>query len=49
MACYLAKDVDEIIYTRVANQHPDSDRFLHDCEKLLGRKITIIQSEEYKD
>ena len=48
-ACYLAKDVDEIIYTRVANQHPDSDRFLHDCEKLLGRKITIIQSEEYKD
>lgn len=49
VACYLAKDVDEIIYTRVANQHPDSDRFLHDCEKLLGRKITIIQSEEYKD
>ena len=49
VACYLAKDVDEIIYTRVANQHPDSYRFLHDCEKLLGRKITIIQSEEYKD
>lgn len=47
VACYLEKDVDEIIYTHVPNQHPDSLRFLHDCEKLLGRKITIIQSEEY--
>lgn len=49
VACYLEKDVDEIIYTHVPNQHPDSLRFLHDCEKLLGRKITILQSEEYKD
>lgn len=48
-ACYLAKDVDEIIYTHVPNQHPDSLRFLHDCEKLLGRKITVIQSDEYRD
>lgn len=47
VACYLAKDVDEIIYTHVPNQHPDSLRFLHDCEKLLGRKITILQSERY--
>lgn len=47
VACYLAKDVDEIIYTHVSNQHSDSLRFLHDCEELLGRKITIIQSEEY--
>lgn len=49
VACYLAKDVDEIIYTHVANQHPDSLRFLHDCEKLLGRKITVLQSDEYRD
>ena len=47
MACYLAKDVDEIIYTHVANQHEDSLRFLQDCEKLLGRKITILQSRKY--
>lgn len=47
VACYLAKDVDEIIYTHVSNQHPDSLRFLHDCEKLLGRKITIIQSDRF--
>ena len=49
IACYLAKDVDEIIYTHVANQHPDSLRFLRDCERLLGREITIIQSDRYKD
>lgn len=49
VACYLAKDVDEIIYTHVENQHPDSLRFLRDCEKLLGRKITILQSDRYKD
>ena len=49
VACYLAKDVDEIIYTHVANQHPDSLRFLHDCEKLLGRKITVLQSDEYRE
>lgn len=47
MACYLAKDIDEIIYTHVTNQHPDSLRFLHDCERLLGRKIKILQSEQY--
>lgn len=49
MACYLAKDIDEIIYTHVTNQHPDSLRFLHDCEGILNRKITILQSNRYKD
>lgn len=48
VACYLAKDVDEIIYTHVPNQHSDSLRFLHDCERVLGRKITILQSDEYE-
>lgn len=41
--------MDEIIYTHVPNQHPDSLRFLGDCEKLLGRKITILQSDRYRD
>lgn len=49
VACYLAKDVDEIIYTHVDDQHEDSLRFLHDCEKLLGREIKILQSEDYED
>lgn len=48
VACYLAKDIDEIIYTHVENQHPDSLRFLHDCEKLLGREIKILQSKQFE-
>lgn len=47
IACYLAKDVDRIIYTHVSNQHPDSLRFLEDCEKILGREIEVLMSEEY--
>lgn len=49
MAAYLTPDLDEIIYTHVPDQHPDSIRFLHDCEKLLGKKITILQNTEYRD
>ena len=32
----------------MTNQHEDSLRFLDDTEKLLGRKIDKIQSEEYE-
>ena len=48
VACYLAGDIDKIIYTHIPDQHPDSLRFLHDCEKLLGREIEILQSTEYE-
>lgn len=48
IACYLSSGIDEIIYTHVSNQHPDSLRFLQDCEKILGRKIEILMSEEYE-
>ena len=47
MACYLTKDIDKIIYIHIPDQHPDSLRFLRDCEEKLGRKIEIIQSMEY--
>ena len=46
IAGYLVKDtVDEFIYTHIDNQHPDSLRFIKDCEKVLGKKVTILQSE----
>lgn len=35
VACYLAKDVDEIIYTHVSNQHPDSLRFLPEKKEYI--------------
>lgn len=47
IACYLTPDIDKIIYTHNDSQHPDSLRFLHDCEKLLGRKIEELRSEKY--
>lgn len=48
VAAYLLKDeLDRIVYVDVANQHSDSIRFLHDCEKLLGKEIEIIRSDKY--
>jgi len=48
VACYLAKDVDKVIYTHIENQHPDSLRFLKDCEKILGHNIEILQSPYFR-
>ena len=45
MAGYLAGDVDEWIYIDVADQHPDSMRFIKDCEKTIGKKITVLRSD----
>lgn len=46
VAAYYGKP-DRIVYIDVANQHPDSMRFLRDAEKVLGREIEIIKSSEY--
>lgn len=48
IACYLAKDVDKIIYTHINDQHPDSIRFIHDCERVLNKEIIILQSQYFK-
>lgn len=46
LAAYYAKP-DRIVYIDVANQHPDSMRFLRDAEKLLGREIEVIRDTRY--
>lgn len=46
MAGYLAGDVNEWIYIDISDQHPDSIRFIKDCEKAVG-KIRILKSNEY--
>lgn len=43
IAGYLAKDVDEYLYIDVPDQHEDSMRFIKDCEKVLGKPITILK------
>lgn len=48
IAGYLARDtVDEFVYIDIADQHPDSLRFIHDCEKALGKEIKVLRSAEY--
>lgn len=47
MAGYLAGDVDEWLYIDIADQHPDSIRFIRDCEAEIKQKIKILRSQEY--
>ena len=48
IAGWLVRDtVDEYIYIDIADQHPDSMRFIKDCEKALGKSIQILRSEQY--
>jgi len=45
VAIKLAIDsVDRIIYNHISDQHHDSMRFLHDCEKWFGREIEILHA-----
>ena len=46
VAGYLAKDtIDKYIYIDIDDQHPDSMRFIKDCEKFLGKPVEILKSE----
>ena len=49
IAGYLAGDVDEWIYIDIEDQHRDSIRFVHDCEKVIGKEINILKSSQYKN
>jgi len=37
--------IDHIFYIHIDDQHPDSLRFVADCEQWFGKKIVILQSE----
>lgn len=50
VAGYLAglhEDIDEWIFIDVADQHPDTYRFIGDCERFLGRPITRLKSLKF--
>lgn len=47
VAGYLAKDVDKYIYIDIADQHPDSMRFIKDCEGVLEKPIEILRNGTY--
>lgn len=44
MAGYLSEGVDKYIYIDIENQHPDSMRFVRDCEAALKRPVEILRS-----
>ena len=48
MAGVLGK-AEKWIYIDVADQHPDSMRFIKDCEEAVGVKVEILKSTKYKD
>ena len=37
-------EVDDIIYIHIDDQHPDTLRFIKDCETWFSRPITVLQS-----
>lgn len=40
----------EVLYCdTLAYEHPDNMRFLVDCERWIGKPITILKSDKYKD
>ena len=45
VAGLLSEGVDKFIYIHIENQHPDTLRFVKDCEKLLGKEIEILEPE----
>ena len=49
IAGYLAEDVDHYIYIDIKDQHPDSMRFIKDCEKVLDHEIEILRSDRFAD
>jgi hypothetical protein len=46
IATYIERDnIDKILYTHIDDQHPDSMRFLKDCERVMGKEIEVLQSK----
>lgn len=48
VACYLAKP-DTLIFIETGSHHPDTLRFLKDCEAWIGIPIQILQNDKYSD
>ena len=40
----MADKLDHIIYIHIEDQHPDTLRFVRDCEKWFGKPVEILQS-----
>lgn len=45
--CSDKRAVDEWIYIDIADQDADTYRYLADCEKVIGKKIQVLRSDEF--
>lgn len=47
----LEKYGDQVIFACcvIPNEHPDNERFLHDCEKWYGKEILRLNNPKWKD
>lgn len=48
IAGYLSDNIDKYIYIHIDNQHPDTIRFIEECEKILGISVEILQHDSFK-
>lgn len=39
----------ELVRSNTRSEHPDNERFLRDSEEWLGQRVTVLESDEYKD
>lgn len=40
----MIKEIDRIMYTHIDDQHPDTMRFIRDCEAWFGKPVEVLQS-----
>jgi len=40
----MADELDHIIYIHVDDQHPDTMRFVKECEEWFGKEVAVLQS-----
>src|SRR5262245_5788405 len=45
----LHREFTEVLYCDTGGEHPDNQRFLADCERWLGRNVTILRNDKYRD
>ena len=46
IATYLEREnIDQVLYIHINDHHPDTTRFVNECEKALGKEIQRMQSK----
>lgn len=49
LAIHKYGDKVEVVYMDTGSEHPDSKRFMKDCEEWFDKRITVLKSDKYED